>query len=42
MSHLIGHNYDVNKTCEMVANFLKYREENNADGIRCDIAVGER
>ena len=37
-----GHNCDVNKTCEMIVKFLKYREEKNVDGIRCDMAMGER
>lgn len=37
-----GHSYDVNKTCEMIVKFLKYREEKNVDDIRCDIAMGER
>jgi hypothetical protein len=37
---LRGHNFDVEKACEMVEKFLRWRRENNIDEIRRNIAEG--
>eukprot|EP01041_Mallomonas_annulata_P010163 gene10163-21183_t len=34
---LRGHNYDINKACEMINGFLDWRISNNIDAIRKDI-----
>lgn len=39
---LRGHEYDVDKVCDLYEKFLKWRDENGVDEIRRKIVLGER